>query len=286
MRQAIEMSGVRPRRRALLAALTLLAAGIWAVPAHAGAVKWTIAVGNLNAYGQQRELCPTKVAEPTAPTPCGVDPFTETLAGEKGETFARASGSNAYVIRVTNSGEATSSGQVKVVDTLPNGMLLTASNEQADFHAPGWKCGVRAGATVAECVTKQALEAGKSFEPITLYVAVKLAVKNALNPSEDEEEAEVKKDKAAVTGGGGAEASVEQATTVTEAVPFGVHAFNVHVLKEQELKSPFTEELSEAFEVAGGRPFAVRTEVLFNYSPKAPAPLPGPVGARGLWDCS
>src|SRR5262249_45112619 len=158
-------------------------------------------------------------AEPQAQEPCGVDPFTEKEAGDKGETFARESAKNAYTITVKNTGTETTS-QVTVEDTLPEGMVLdpagTASPGNVPIEAPGWECkpepgagGANAGAV--KCTNSSPLPQGESYQPITLHVTVE---PQAENPSMN---------KTTVSGGGASQASAaEDETTVTPAVPFGI----------------------------------------------------------------
>ena len=88
-------------RYLLAAVLAVCAMGLFAGEA-AAATTLGITMTHANAYGDQAKECPSGHAEPLAETPCGVDPLTETEASDKGENFARESGSNSYTITVTN----------------------------------------------------------------------------------------------------------------------------------------------------------------------------------------
>ena len=160
----------------------------------------------------------------TGGTACGVDPFTETEAGDKGETFARESGSNIYTITVTNHGEEATKGTVTVEDQLPKGILLGAEQEPLEFSAPGWKCKPLPAASTAECTTSETKAAGQSFNPIKLYVAVRPEAESlSIN-------------RPTVSGGGAAPVETaarqqESETTVTAAVPFGIKTFSTNVLE-------------------------------------------------------
>ena len=137
-----------PARRYLLAALAAVCAmGLFAGKAAALTPPTLgITMTHLNAYGAEASECGPEgalkkgKAEPLAEPACGVDPLTETEASDKGETFARESGSNIYTITVTNHGEEATKGTVTVEDQLPKEILLGAEQEQLEFSAPGWSC--------------------------------------------------------------------------------------------------------------------------------------------------
>src|SRR5262249_3966760 len=129
MPAAIERLAGRRGRRLLLAAAAVGALALSADPATAAAEPVLgITMTHLNPYGVQAGQCPSGKAEPQAQEPCGVDPFTEKEAGDKGETFARESAKNAYTITVKNTGTETTS-PVTVEDTLPAGMVLAGNQE-------------------------------------------------------------------------------------------------------------------------------------------------------------
>ena len=254
----------------LFAAFAVSATGGFPTSALAASpTKWAVTMTHANAYGQQAGACPGGKAQ-TEP-PCGIDPLTEGKGDEgeggKGETFARESGWNEYKITVTNTGETSSVGPVTVVDHLPVGFVLHAGSENEEASGTGWSggrepaaCKILPDAVGVECTNKESLPSGKSFSPITLHVNV---MPEAENPSTNV---------ATVSGGGAVPESAsttkeEGETKVTKAVPFGVASFTTNIFKEPT--EPLTEPLSEAFSQAGGHPFAVSNEIVFNYTPSA-----------------
>jgi hypothetical protein len=269
MRAALQRLAGRRGRFLLLVALAVGVTAAYAAPALAAA-KWQITMTHANAYGQEAsEGCHTGKPEPEAEPPCGVDPLTELTgdegAGGNGETFARESAWNAYTITITNTGETTSAGKVTVVDHLPAGMLLAGEKggEPDEASGGGWtggenkQCKILAGGVGAECFTEETAAKGESFEPITLHVRV---TPQAANPSTNV---------ATVSGGGAVPESVstteeEGETKVTEAVPFGIVSFTTNAV----------ESLGNPFSQAGGHPFALSTELLFNYTPSSRTPEP------------
>jgi hypothetical protein len=229
----------------LVAALAAGAVGLSADPALAVA-KWGVTTEYHNPYGAPEQVasCPGGV-ESLAGEPCGVDPFSGS-----GKSFARESGWNTYTIKVKNDGEE-SVGPVTVVDDLPAGIVFSGlSGFEGDGISAGieWKCKVT-DAGHAECSTSEPLPTGASFAPIELHVHV---TRQATNPSVNV---------AKLSKGGAVLAESTSETTVTEAVPFGIESFTTEVFKE------LTEPLSEPFSSqAGGHPFAVSNELVFNYT--------------------
>ena len=225
----------------LVAAVAAGSAGLLAAPAVAAPTpaKWAITMEHHNPYGAQG----------------GFDPFTE-KEGDQGETFARESGWNTYKIKVTNVGQTTSAGTVKVVDHLPPGIVLGGKAEEQEASGTGWRGNAGEGrCTVVtlsevECSTSQALKEGESFGTIELHVHV---MPQAANPSVN---------RPSVKGGGAVPEETtlavggESEATVTEAVPFGIASFTTSVV--DNLGSPFTQ--------AGGHPFAASTEIVLNYT--------------------
>jgi uncharacterized repeat protein (TIGR01451 family) len=215
---------------------------VWAAPALA-AGEWGITVEEHNGYGAQESLCPSKAAEPNAEPPCGVDPYTLS-----GETFARESAENTYTIKVANKGSEQIGAPVTVLDELPPGMVLTLQGEGIKHPGSQWEC-TMAGAAAAECTTAESRAPGTEYEPITLTVHV--------NP-----QAAVPSENKVTVHGGGVKGFAINKTTVTEAVPFGIHRFTTGVV--ESLSSPWT---GNPFTQAGGHPLAYLTELEFNYTP-------------------
>jgi hypothetical protein len=231
------------RRRSLAAAIAVVALGATAGPAvGVEPPQWHITMEHHNPYGAQG----------------GFDPFTE-KEGDKGETFARESGYNAYTIKVENSAGGTSNGPVTVSDHLPKGIVLGGATEEA--VGKEWACTVVEHGEEATCSTAAPLEVKKSFPPITLHVYV---APQAANPSTNV---------AQVIGGGAlpppASSTPEEGkTTITEAVPFGIDVFTTSVV--DSLGNPFSQ--------AGGHPFAASTEFVLNYTTDETEGLLGPAG--------
>jgi len=76
--------------------------------------------------------------------------------------FTAGSTGNTYTLSVANSGNASTSGTVTVVDTLPSGFTATA------ISGTGWSCTL---ATLT-CTNSTAVAAGSAFNAITLTVSV------------------------------------------------------------------------------------------------------------------
>ena len=206
--------------------------------ALAAGPEWAISVKQHNAYGAQG----------------GVDPETGS-----GETFARESGSNKYTITIANNGSGPTEGPAIFRDKLPEGMVLVGIESQglhAIAHGPEFECKVISGGREAECSTTTALAGKKQYEPITLNVHVK------------PEAASVSENEAKMSGGKAGEKSVITHTTVTNAVPFGIHTFNVESCAETaSRRCEEGEWLLAPFNQAGGHPFAFTTELIMNYTP-------------------
>lgn len=77
-------------------------------------------------------------------------------------TFAQGSTGNTYTLTATNSGGASTSGAVTVVDALPSGFTATA------MSGTGWSCTVG----TLTCTRSDALAASSSYPAITLTVSV------------------------------------------------------------------------------------------------------------------
>lgn len=85
-----------------------------------------------------------------------------TIAKTHAGNFTQGQTGATYTIRATNSGTATTSGAVSVVDTLPAGLTATA------LSGTGWSCTL---ATLT-CTRSDALGAGASYNDLTLTVNV------------------------------------------------------------------------------------------------------------------
>jgi uncharacterized repeat protein (TIGR01451 family) len=254
------VGGGRSRRRAsaaAAAAVVMALSGVCAAPAFA-APQWELKMSHANAYGAQK----------------GLDPFTGS-----GETFARESGQNTYTLTVSNPGPTTS-GPVTVKDRLPAGIVLQnggldgTKQEDEVTHGPEWECTVSADGSEVTCTTSKPLETLKAYSPITLHVYVNPVTPLGSSPP----------NVANVTGGGNGntEATAEEKTTVTQAVPFGVNSFTTAFVKEEEIENPKTKEKERPPETqAGGHPFEFTTRLVFNYTPGASASEPKPP-ATGL----
>jgi uncharacterized repeat protein (TIGR01451 family) len=243
----------RRRARSLaVAVLGVCVAGVFAGPALA-ARQWGITMRHANAYGIQAFEClPAKKAEPKVP--CGINPLTEAEGeegeGGNGETFARESGWNTFNVKVENTGNEATKGTVTFTDRLPTGMTFaggTSSNELAvsgedpPLSKTKWECKVLPGAVEADCSRTDPLAGGGSYPPINLHVHVS-----------NEAKIPTSTDVAKVTGGEAPDAIKEDVVKVTEAVPFGIDRWNVSV--------------DEPFDQAGGHPFSVTTEIVWNYT--------------------
>jgi uncharacterized repeat protein (TIGR01451 family) len=266
MFMAVEILAGWRRCRVLLAVLAVGAAGLSAVPAAAALVPLHMTMTHFNPYGAQASQCPTTVAEPLAGEPCGVNPYTEKEAGDKGETFARNSGGNTYTITVENLGEEATGGPVTVVDQFPKGLVLTTEGQ---FVAPGWKCAPELEGRAISCTTSGALPAKGVSKPITVYMLVN---PDAANPS-------LNVATATATGASSASTGEKGKTTVTPAVPFGISTFTTSVFDKEQL---LTEPPKEAFSQAGGHPFAVTTEIILNYNPDGSAEHPNALDTAGV----
>jgi len=164
-----------------------------------------------------------------------------------------------------------------VVDQLPAGMVLTAAPVQLLPVPPSsgdWACKILhgrfegkefEGPSAFRCSTSHTLEPGHHYEAIVANLDV---TQRAANPSTNV---------ATVSGGGIASASStekEGETTVTPAVPFGIHCFAVsildesqRILKESQPEKTCEEGKSEEGPIpAGGHPFSEGTEFVMNYT--------------------
>jgi hypothetical protein len=125
-----------PRRSLLVAGIAAGVMGLSAAPALA-APKWHVTMTHLNPFGGQASACPSHQAEPMATPPCGVDPLTEVGPLDKGESFPRESGSNAYEINVENKGTETAGIGPSVGETL----RCIGGPKSAASLAYGWLAG-------------------------------------------------------------------------------------------------------------------------------------------------
>jgi hypothetical protein len=290
---ALHWPARRRGRCLLLAALAVGVTGASAAPALAvSPTKWGITMTHANAYGLQASECGGGHADPDQEPPCGVDPFTELTgdegAGGNGETFARESGWNTYTITVTNTGEETSTGKVTVVDLLPAGILLAGEDATGPKEAsgPGWtggennQCKILTGGVGAECFTEETRGAGESFFPITLHVRVTPQAAAGLyinQPSVEGGGAVPTKTTLDERGESEPTAKKESETKVTEAVPFGIASFATNIVEPCEPEKAC--EPFKPFSQAGGHPFALLTDLLFNYIPSSRAPIGFETGA-------
>ena len=77
-------------------------------------------------------------------------------------TFTQGATGRTFTITVTNSGLTSTNATIRVVDTMPAGLVATA------MAGPGWSC----SAATVTCTRNDALPAGISHPPITLTVNV------------------------------------------------------------------------------------------------------------------
>ncbi len=245
--------------RLLLVALALGATGAGAGPAWAvEPAKLSVTMKHANQYG---------LAE-------GTDFYSGS-----GASFARASGGNTYTITITNEGGTPTSGPVKVVDELPAGLTLLGevSSGEGREHVveeiggPFWRkvgsglppCTITKSGQLVECTVSQALEPHKSYEPLTLQVAVE---RDALPPFAGAplpftNTAKVT-NKVNVSGGGSiSTGEAEDETTITPAVPFGIFSMTV-----SDLQAPTITKEQPPETQAGGHPFQYTTNFVFNYA--------------------
>ena len=97
-----------------------------------------------------------------------------------------------YLITVTNTGAAASTGRVTVTDMMPYSLTATS------ISGNGWLCGLN----TLTCVRTDSLAAGKSYDPITITVRVGSTVlPRVINTAE-------------VSGGGGAAVDVSDPTNI------------------------------------------------------------------------
>jgi hypothetical protein len=233
------------RRRARFLAIAVLgvcAGGVFAGPALA-APQWGITMSHTNPFWEQPSKC-----KPEPGVLCGIDPLTEAEGDEgfggKGETFARESGWNTFNVKVENTGNEPTTGKVTFTDRLPTGMTFASGGHSEEMAVSGgktWECSVLAGAVEAGCSRTDSLEKGGSYPPIIMHVHVS-----------NEANIPTSTDVAKVTGGKAPAAIKEDVVKVTEAVPFGIDRWNVSV--------------DEPFDQAGGHPFSVTTEIVWNYT--------------------
>jgi uncharacterized repeat protein (TIGR01451 family) len=214
-----------------------------------GTARWSLALTHHNAYGAQRSSCPGGHESLPGEPNCGVDPFTGS-----GTTFSRDSGGNEYRIAVTNTGDAPPTELVGVSDRLPAGIVVFGTVKSN--IAQGWTCVVEASATAVTCTRPpEALAPGASYPPIVIHTWAHRDANSAANV-------------VSVEGGGTATVTSSDPTTVTEAVPFGIHTFVTSVV--ESAGAPFTD--------AAGHPFAASAELVFNYTPAGIAGLTGAGG--------
>jgi hypothetical protein len=241
---------------------------------------------------------------------CGLDPFDRSAT-----SFDRASGFNSYTIAVRNvAGTAAPENAVKpnahvtVTDEVPEGMVLAGKERQLGIGpatGPGWSCVVaevknkvgsprprKATCTRKESETELKAEPGgecypqvvpskaNCYPPITLHAFVEAdAPEGSLANT------------AAVEGGEASTATASDPTLVTPQVPFGINTFGIEDLTAQlECKEPSELKLGECpseaerkvtvvpYDQAGGHPFAVTTNLIFNYTTNFEGAL---VGAGG-----
>ena len=279
LNEAFRLAGWRGRCLAILA-LASVAAAVLAAPAMAAPVL-SIKMTHLNPFGQQATKCPSKVAEPMATPPCGVNPLTEKEAGDKGETFAEESGHDAYTITVTNTGTEPAAHPVKVVLKLPEGIIF--SQDGTEFKFPGWNCKIDLEAFkpgeyegprefTCEQEASASLAAGKSSE-FTLYVRTSPQALMTHSPTH------IAVATASDSGDGVAAVSTTAAegeTPITAAVPFGIACFTVGAEAVEQFQFDACNRGAAAnekatptllpFTQAGGHPFAYTSEVVYNYT--------------------
>jgi hypothetical protein len=239
------------RRSIVITAACFAVAWLCALAATAtpvlAAAEWGISLEHHNAYGAQRAACPGgQESRPGEPL-CGVDPFTAS-----GKTFDRESGSNEYVITVTNRATTEpTSGIVGVVDQLPAGLSFSGKEPGVEASGMGWACKV-ASLTSLTCSRADSLPPVASYPPITLHVHVTSDAALGTPPTGGVTNV-------ATIYGGGADpvsASAYDPTAIAS-VPFGIESFTTSVT--DVLENPFTQ--------ADGHPFAASAEFIFNYVP-------------------
>jgi hypothetical protein len=238
---------------------------------------------------------------------CGLDPFSGSAT-----SFDQASGFNAYTVAVQNAAPVASpentvkqNAHVTVTDEVPEGMAFAGKPGQV-ARGRGWTCRVEelpgaAGprprkATCTressetelkaepggKCYPQVVPSAANCYPPITLHVFVEAnAPEGTLT------------DTATVEGGEASplSASTSDPTTVTPQVPFGINTFGIEDLTaHMECKEPHAVSFAECpleserkstivpYNQAGGHPFAVSTNIIFNYTTNFEGKL---VGAGG-----
>ena len=164
-------------------------------------------------------------------------PSTASPAGEEATAAASTSGST--------------SGPVKVTDTLPAGLVLAGEFESDEASGSGWTCTIANPSSVT-CTRSDALAPGESYPPVTLHVHVNPEAPLGAPPRGGVTNI------ATVSGGGSspATASTSDPTTIAE-VPFGINSFTTSVINATG--DPFTQ--------AAGHPFSANTTFVFNYVP-------------------
>ena len=85
-----------------------------------------------------------------------------TITKSHAGNFTRGQTGATYTITVSNTGGVATTGSVTVTDTLPSGLNAT------NLSGAGWNCTV----ATTTCTRSDALNAGASYPPITLTVAV------------------------------------------------------------------------------------------------------------------
>jgi hypothetical protein len=243
--------------------LATLAFFVSASPALA-APSWGVKLTHKSVWGVTN--CP-EGAFLTATGFCGVEPFPHVKVGEttaeneatiaqREKTFYSESGGNEYRIVVTNNGSAVPEHAVVTVkDTLGAGLVLAAVEGEAVYSANGWACTVETLQTLTCTIVSSALAPNASYPPISLtrvYVEP-----GPLHFTETPPFEATTSDKVEVSGGGApsAASSPAEGETRVERIPFGIYSFS---------QGEAATSSSEPVTAAGGHPYSVSTEVIFN----------------------
>jgi hypothetical protein len=252
----------------------VLAAGALAAP------RWGVEVSHRNAYGAQEEgfgaVGGTCAPERLEAKLCGVDPYTGSAT-----SFDRESGFNTYAIVVKNVGETAvkkelPEGQrVTLEDELPEGLAVAGPPAALAFGA-GWKeCHVtneknggflknangEPRPRLVKCVRSSSateLAPGASYPPVTLHVYVEGEAKDLVTNT------------ATAAGGEASPSSTSQndPTEIAPAVRFGIDCFSMADLSEAPpaYMNCAPESAAKPEAQAGGHPFALTTNLTFNFS--------------------
>ncbi len=201
----------------------------------------------------------------------GKNPFTNSET-----SFERTSGFNTYVLKVRNKGSAMPAGaHVTVVDTLPEGLVLAGPGETQVAVGKGWTCkhgeaiksltdGIYRPRVIT-CTLEEDETAVEPYEPIQVHAYVEAQAAASVTDKAVVESPQSSPEKEEVL----------QATEIVEGVPFGIDEFKIgDFATEEELKENASQKALEA----GSHPFALDTELLFNFTTNFEGKL---VGAGG-----